>query len=617
MKRITFAFAFAFVAMLLWTSVFAQVSLAADDNKEGTPPAEPPKAEAPPAAPTAPATAAPAPKLPPYFTGTSPDPKAPLWPDPTGGNSGVWATPAGDAKGDIPEKLTVQDVYDRMVHNLYGINYVWALVTGFLVMFMQAGFMFVETGLCRAKNASHTSAMNFMIYPLGCLAFWVYGFAIGWGNWWNGPVPPGWYAALGPGLSTLNSGWGIGAAVDAAGKATGAFTYGILGTTGWFLNGVVNDTGVMVLFFFMMVFMDTTATIPTGAMAERWAWKNFCLYGLWVALPYCLYANWLWGGGWLAQGGINWGLGHGAVDFAGSGVVHAMGGLIGLAGAICIGPRIGKFDAHGKPQAMPGHNVPMVVLGTFILAFGWFGFNPGSTLAGTDLRISFVVVNTMLASITGAIGAHLALSFKGMKPDTTLLCNGMLAGLVAITAPSAFVNPMGAAIIGLVAGVLVIYSVFFFEARGIDDPAGAISVHGTNGLWGVLSVGIFATGEYGAGWNGVVRDSMVKLYGSDGVRGLLYGDFSQFIMQVIDCVVLAGFALAMAFVWFKVSDLITPLRVSKETEIEGLDGPEMGVLGYPDFQLHPSASGASIALEVGTAAAASPVGAPVRKIVTE
>jgi Amt family ammonium transporter len=342
----------------------------------------------------------------------------------------------------------------------------------------------------------------------------------------------------------------------------------------------------MVLFFFMMVFMDTTATIPTGAMAERWAWKNFCLYGLWIALPYCLYANWVWGGGWLAQGGVNWGLGHGAVDFAGSGVVHAMGGIIALAGAIVLGPRLGKYDSQGRPKALPGHNVPMVVLGTFILAFGWFGFNPGSTLAGTDLRISFVVVNTLLASITGAIGAHLALSFKGIKPDPTMMCNGMLAGLVAITAPCAFVNPMGAAIIGLVAGILVVYSVFFFEAHGVDDPVGAISVHGVNGLWGVLSVGIFATGEYGAGWNGVVRDGMVKLYGSDGVRGLLYGDFSQFIMQIIDCAALAVFGFAMAYVWFKISDLITPIRVSKETEVEGLDGPEMGTLGYPDFQLH-------------------------------
>jgi Amt family ammonium transporter len=565
-----------FVLML-----FSNLAFGAEDAKAP----EPGKAEAP-AAPAGAAAAAPAPKLPPYFTATSPDPKTTLWPDPTGANSGVWATPAGDGKGDIPDKLSIQDVYDRMAHNLYSINFVWALFTGFLVMFMQAGFMMVETGLCRAKNSSHTAAMNLMIYPLGGLGFWIYGFAIGWGNWWNGLVQPGWYASLGPGLSVLNGGWGLGASVDAAGKATGAFTYGLIGTTGWLLTGVANDVAVLVLFFFMMVFMDTTATIPTGAMAERWSWKNFVLYGFWVALPYCLYANWVWGGGWLAQGGMNWGLGHGAVDFAGSGVVHAMGGIIALAGAMVIGPRIGKFDAQGRPKAMPGHSVPMVVAGTFILAFGWFGFNPGSTLAGTDLRISFIVVNTMLASFTGALFAMFTLMAKGQKPDSTMMCNGMLAGLVAITAPCAFVNPVGAVIIGAVAGILVVLSVFFIEARGIDDPVGAISVHGTNGLWGVLSVGIFATGEYGAGWNGVVREEMVKLYGADGVRGLLYGDFSQFVAQFIDCVVVAVFGFIMAYVWFKISDLITPLRVSRETEIEGLDGPEMGVLGYPDFQLH-------------------------------
>ncbi len=386
----------------------------------------------------------------------------------------------------------------------------------------------------------------------------------------------------------LNSGLGLGAVTDAAGNATGAFTYGIIGTKGFFLGTSVGDVSVMVLFFFMMVFMDTTATIPTGAMAERWAWKNFCLYGLWIALPYCIYANWVWGGGWLAQGGVNWGLGHGAVDFAGSGVVHAMGGIIGLAGAMVIGARIGKYDSKGKPQAMPGHNVPMVVLGTFILAFGWFGFNPGSTLAGTDLRISYIVVNTMLASITGCLAAMVVLMMKGLRPDPTMMCNGMLAGLVAITAPCAFVDPWAAAVIGAIAGWLVVVSVFFFEARGIDDPVGAISVHGVNGLWGVLSVGIFATGQYGAGWNGVVRDAMVQAYGSDGVRGLLYGDFSQFIMQAIDCVVVAVFGFLMAYVWFKLSDLITPIRVSAETELEGLDGPEMGTLGYPDFQIHPS-----------------------------
>jgi len=604
MKRGTLRQIFASLAGGLWVLLIVGFS-SAQEAKPAV--SEPPKAEAP--------AAAPAPKLPTYFTATSDDPKKPpAWPDPTGAAAGVWATPAGDGKGDIPEKLSIQDVYDRVTHNLYSINFVWVLIAGFLVMFMQAGFMLVETGLCRAKNAAHTSAMNLMIYPLGCLAFWVYGFAIGWGNWWNGPVPPGWYPSLGPGLSLLNEGFGLGAAVDAAGKATGAFTYGLFGSKGFFLNGVVGDVGVMALFFFMMVFMDTTATIPTGAMAERWSWKNFCLFGLWVALPYCLYANWVWGGGWLAQGGINWGLGHGAVDFAGSGVVHTMGGIIALAGAMILGPRIGKYDSEGRPRAMPGHHVPMVVLGTFILAFGWFGFNPGSTLAGTDLRISYVVVNTMLAGIVGALAAMVTLMLKGLKPDPTMCCNGMLAGLVAITAPCAFVDPWAAAVIGLVAGGLVVMSVFFWERVGIDDPVGAISVHGVNGIWGVLSVGIFANGAYGAGWNGVVRDEMVKLYGSDGVRGLLYGDFSQFIMQSVNASVVVVFGFAMAYVWFKVSDLITPIRVSKETEIEGLDSPEMGTLGYPDFQLHPSGVGFST---VGVAAASTMAEPQASKVVVE
>ncbi len=535
-------------------------------------------ADAPPAAAAAPsASAAPAP-LPPYFSGANDTTGKPAtWPDPTGGAAGVWATPAGDGKGDTPSTLSTADVYDRVAHNLFSINMVWAMVTGFLVMFMQAGFAMVETGMCRAKNASHTIAMNFMIYPLGCLGFWAYGFAFGWGNWFNGPVPPGWYSSLGPGTSVLNQG------IVLAGK------YGVIGTKGFFLGSSVSDTAVLGLFFFMMVFMDTTATIPTGAMAERWAWKNFCLYGLWVAAPYCIYANWVWGGGWLAQGGVNWHLGHGAVDFAGSGVVHAMGGVIALAGGIVIGPRIGKY-IDGKPQTIPGHHMPMALVGCFILAFGWFGFNPGSTLAGTDLRISFVVVNTMLASVAGAFAAMVYLMGRGKKPDPGMLCNGMLAGLVAITAPCAFVAPWAAVAIGAIAGVVVVISVAVVDNAGVDDCVGAISVHGVCGLWGVLSVGIFGNGDYGAGWNGVVRDEFVKQYGSDGVRGILYGDASQLGMQVIDCVVLSIFGFVMAYVWFKVSNLITPLRVSAEVEIAGLDMPEMGALGYPDFALHKGAA---------------------------
>jgi Amt family ammonium transporter len=539
-----------------------------------------------------------APTLPAYFTASNPDPKEhkpDTWPDNTGSAAGVWATPASDGTGDVPSKMTNPDLYDRIVHNMFSVNIVWTLVTGFLVMFMQAGFAMVETGLCRAKNASHTFSMNFMIYPLGCLAFWVYGFALGWGNLANGPAAPGAIIHnLGPGISILNSGAGAQPAEDpTTHKPTGAYKYGIVGTKGFLLNGM-EDMSVMALFFFMMVFMDTTATIPTGAMAERWAWKNFCLYGLWVALPYCLYANWLWGGGWLAQGGVNWSLGHGAVDFAGSGVVHGMGGIIGLAGAMVIGPRIGKY-LNGKPQAIPAHHIPMVCAGTFILAFGWFGFNPGSTLAGTDLRIALVTVNTMLASVAGAFSAMLWMMLRGKKPDPSLLCNGMLAGLVAITAPCAFVSALGAVIIGAIAGVLCLISVVFFDNIGVDDPVGAISVHGINGLWGVLSVGIFATGNYGAGWNGVVRDEYVKAFGSDGVRGILYGDPSQLWMQLIDCAVLCVFGFIMAYAWFKLSNLITPIRVSRETEIQGLDLPEMGALGYPDFTLihHPTGTPAA------------------------
>lgn len=521
------------------------------------------------------------PAVPAYFAGSNADPVKPDWPDPTGGKAGTWATPAGDATGDVPSKLTTTDLYDRIAHNLFSINLVWVMVTGFLVMFMQAGFAMVEAGLARTKNSAHTIAMNFMIYPLGCLAFWAYGFGIGWGNWFNGPVPPGWYSALGPGTALLNSGLGLEPVADSQGQPTGVYKYGLMGTKGFFLEGV-EDVSVMALFFFMMVFMDTTATIPTGVLCERWAWKNFLIYGCWVALPYCFYANWVWGGGWLAQAGQNWHLGHGAVDFAGSGVVHAMGGAIGLAGGLLIGPRIGKY-VDGKPRAIPGHNIPMVVIGTFILAFGWFGFNPGSTLAGTDLRLSVVVVNTMLAGCAAAVTAMLTMFTFGYKADPTMMCNGMLAGLVAITAPCAFVSSRDAAIIGGIAGILVVLSVFFWDRIGVDDVVGAISVHGVNGTWGVLSLGIFANGLYGAGWNGVVRDEFVNKYGSDGVRGALYGDLSQLYAQLLSAGTVLVFGFVSAMILFSLTNLITPMRVPADMEAEGLDIPEMGCHGYPEF----------------------------------
>lgn len=528
--------------------------------------------------------AGPTSKLPGYFTQIS-DKDGNAITDPTGANYGAWATPSatfdtsksGDEQivGDNPSKMSVADLYDRVIHNQYALNMVWTLIEGFIVMFMQLGFAMVETGLIRAKNAGHTFAMNMMIYPLGCFAFYVYGFAIGWGNWFNGPAAPGWYPALGPGLATLNQGWAV---------TIGAHTYNIIGTKGFFLWGC-NDVAVMALFFFMMVFMDTTATIPTGTMAERWTWGNFCLFGLVVALPYCVYASFVWGGGWLSQAGLNWGLGNGAVDFAGSGVVHAMGGVIALVGGIIIGPRIGKY-INGKPQAIPGHDLPMVMGGTFVLAFGWFGFNPGSTLSGTDLRISFVVVNTMLAGVVGALASMVVMWVKFGKPDPSMMCNGMLAGLVAITAPCAFVSAGASVIIGAIAGVLVVYSVFFWDNVGVDDCVGAISVHGVNGSFGLLCVGLFANGEYGAGFGGIPTP----------VTGLFYGGGAgQLIAQIISLLTCYVVGAGIMYPFFKISNLIVPMRVARDVELEGLDVPEMGALGYPDFALKTANSASAFA----------------------
>jgi Amt family ammonium transporter len=475
--------------------------------------------------------------------------------DPTGAGTGT----AKDVAAATSGEPTTQELAAELGHTKLAVNYVWVLVAAFLVMFMQAGFALAETGFTRAKNAAHTMAMNFMCYGLGLFGFWICGFALMMGG-------VGAVAALG-GTPPLTSEFTI----EIAGK-----TLGLFGTNGFFLGGDMYDVGVFALFIFMMVFMDTAVTIPTGAMAERWKWASFVVYCLFMSMfAYPIFGNWVWGGGWLAQLGSQFGLGHGHVDFAGSSVVHMVGGVAALAGAIVLGPRIGKFTKDGKVNALPGHHMPMAILGIFILAFGWFGFNAGSTLAGTDLRISVVAVNTMLASATGAIAAMLVTMIKYGKPDLTLMGNGMLAGLVAITAPCAFVTSFGAAVIGASAGVILVGAVYFIEHKlKIDDPVGAISVHGVNGAFGVLAVGLFADGSYGAGLNGVATP----------VTGLFYGGgISQLAAQSIGTLTCLVFVFVSFYAFFKLVGLLIGNRVPAEVEIEGLDLAEVGVLAYPEF----------------------------------
>jgi Amt family ammonium transporter len=518
---------------------------------------------------------------------------------PTTYSVGGYTKPAAD-KATTKELATAVDAAAQSAsHAIFSINFVWTLMAGFLVMFMQAGFALVETGLIRGKNAAHTMSMNFMVYALGMLGFFVCGFAFMCGGL-NGTAIGG-PASLG-GTPTLHSMLTFGSAIN------GDHGWGILGTTGFFLSGNGYDASVIVLFLFMMVFMDTTATIVTGACAERWSFKSFFLFSIAVgAFIYPVFGCWVWGGGWLAQLGYRLGLGHGAVDYAGSGVVHLQGGALALITAILIGPRIGKYGKDGKVNPILAHDIPMVQLGTFILAFGWFGFNAGSSLAGADGRIGIVAANTMIAGMSATISGVLYMWMVHGKPDPSMMCNSMLAGLVAITSPCAFVTPLGAFIIGAVAGVLVVWSVFFFDRIKIDDPVGAISVHGVNGAWGLIAVGLFSDGTYGQGWNGVGATEYLGTTGAalKGVTGLFYGDSKQLIAQFVECGTGILWNVIVGGIVFVIIGKLVGNRVSPEVEIAGLDVPEMGVPGYPEF-IPITAPGDVPAGEVAAARAAMP-----------
>ncbi|MGD0281956.1 MAG: ammonium transporter [Dissulfurispiraceae bacterium] len=500
---------------------------------------------------------------------SAPAPESELKPDPSGANTGgaadVVGATAGAPTADDIRKLATNEplamkLADVVGHNRTAINFVWILICAYLVFFMQAGFAMVETGFTRAKNAAHTIAMNLMVFVFGVLGYWICGYALQMG---------------GAGATSLAGGTGL---------LNGEFSlglfgkdFGIFGTKGFFLSGVGYDAAIVALFMFQVVLMAMAATITLGAMAERWTFKSFVFYGFFIAMfTYPLYANWVWGGGWLSQLGKNFGLGHGVLDFAGSSVIHMTGGVSALAGAIVLGPRMGKFKADGTPNAIPGHHIPMAIIGCLILFLGWFGLNSGSTLAGTDLRIGVIAVNTLLASAAASFSAMAYMWFCYGKPDLSMSANGLLAGLVAITAPCAFVSTVGAVIIGLVAGVLCCLSVFFVERTlKIDDPVGAISVHGTCGAWGLIGLGLFADGTYGDGLNNVAGT----------VKGLFYGGTSQFLAEVIGVCVNFVFVFGVMFTFFKVLDKIIPLRVSAEVEFEGLDHNEVNVSAYPDFSL--------------------------------
>ena len=542
---------------------------------EAAPPGGAPQAAAPPAA----AAQPPEPK--PDPAGISTGDKSTVID--AGGNFFVVSEPSDKADPDYGKKKKDFDEYqaqaakeplaaklaDAVGHVRIAANFSWTLLTGYLVLFMQAGFALLTCGLVRKKNAAHLMMLNFAAYVFAFLAYYAVGFAFQFGAVAVNAAPTN----LG-GTPTLNQ------------FLLGSGPWGFLGGKGFFLSGAGYDAGSNALTLFEVVFMETAGYIIVGAICERITFWGFVLCELFLgAILYPMFGCWVWGGGWLSQLGAAMNFAHGYVDFAGSTVVHAVGGFCAMALAVILGPRLGKYGPDGKPNPFPAHNIAFVVIGTFILLFGWMGFNPGSTLGSTDLRISIIAVNTNLAAVAASATAMIFWYFVFGKPDISMACNGMLAGLVAITAPCAFVGSNSAVIIGILAGILVCLGVLFNErVIKVDDPCGAISVHGYCGWLGAVCVGIFADGTYGAGWNGVGATTYLGKAGL-GVTGLLYGDVRQFLLQLTGATLCALYAFGFTYLVFSIVNAVHPLRVSKEVEQEGLDVPEFGMLAYPEDAL--------------------------------
>jgi Amt family ammonium transporter len=388
-------------------------------------------------------------------------------------------------------------------------NFLWTLLAAFLVFLMQAGFALVETGLTRAKNAVNICMKNLMDFSMGTIAYWAVGFGLMFG------VSNGWF-----------------------------------GTSDFMLAGAESDPWFYAFWMFQVVFAATAATIVSGAMAERTKFVSYLLYSIFLsAIAYPVFGSWAWGsllhgGGWLEAMGF--------IDFAGSTVVHSVGGWAALAGTLVLGPRLGRYGKDGRPRAMPGHNLVYATLGVFILWFGWFGFNAGSTTTA-DTTIALIAVNTNLSAAAGAIGAMITAWIFLKKPDGSMALNGALAGLVGITAGCANVTPTSSIIIGLAAGVIVVFSVLFFDKLKIDDPVGAISVHGVCGAWGTLAAGLF---------------------NAEGAT------FAIIQTQVIGIVAAFAWTFTIMFIFFKLIDVTIGLRVTPEEEVDGLDWHEHGNEAY-------------------------------------
>ena len=441
----------------------------------------------------------------------------------------VWGEEAAAAPASV-----IEEVKASVANTQTAINIIWTLVAAFLVFFMQAGFAMVEGGLTRAKNQSNIMMKNLMDFCFGSIAFFFVGY----------------------------------------GLMFGADKFGLFGSSKWMLSTGDPSTPAglweICYWMFQIVFAATAATIVSGSMAERTKFSAYIIYSIVISLViYPISGHWIWGGGWLANMGFH--------DFAGSTVVHSVGGWAALMGAIALGPRIGKYvkvDGKTLVKAIPGHSIPLAALGVFILWFGWFGFNPGSTTSGMNGAIATIAVTTNLAAAAGAVLAMCTAWIRFGKPDTSMALNGALAGLVAITAPCAVVSPLGAIAIGSIAGVLVVLSVEFIDkVLHIDDPVGAVSVHLVNGVFGTLAVGLFASPAY------------IQSSGAVCKAGLFYGGgLGQLGVQALGIAAVGFWVVVTIGGLFYLLKALKALRVSREEELRGLDVGEHGMEGYNDFQ---------------------------------